>query len=148
MSIVIPPGLTRLAKVGKPQLQKAASKAVKTAVPAGASGEAKGRLAGLGRVQARAAGGVSYRSLADGFSLGGGGVLLPGSEYGGRRRPKQVYVIHRRNAHPYAVRRRTTMQFRTYLGKTGYGITPTLRRRMSGIRQKIITAVMEAVDHG
>lgn len=148
MSIVVPPGLVRLAKVDKAQLQPAAAKAVKTAVPPGAGGQARGRMAGFGRVQAKAAGGISYTGLADGFRLGGSGELLPGSEYGGQRRPKRTYIIHRRGAVPYSVRRRTTMQFLPYLGKTGYAITPTLRERMSGIRQKIIDAVMEAVDHG
>jgi hypothetical protein len=146
MSIIVPPGLVKLAKVDKAQLQKAASQALKTAVPGSASGEAKGRLARFGPVQAKAARGISYRGLSDGFSLGGAGVLLPGSEYGGRRRPKRTYVISRRGARPYAVRRRTTMQFQHYAGRTGYGITPTLRNRMSGIRQKMINAVMEAVQ--
>jgi hypothetical protein len=148
MSIVIPPGLVKLAKISKAQLQPAAVKALTTAVPAGAGGQAKGRMSGFGPVQAKAAGGISYTKLSDGFSLGGSGVLLAGSEYGGQRRPKQTYVIHRRGARPYTVRRRTTMQFHPYLGKTGYAITPTLRERMSGIRQKITKAVMEAVTHG
>jgi hypothetical protein len=148
MSIIVPPGLVKLAQVNKRQLQIAAVKSLTTAVPASAGTSARARLSGLGSVQRRAAGGVSYRKLADGFALGGNGVLLPGSEYGGRRRPKRAYVIHRRGARPYTVRRRTTMQFLPHVGRAGYAITPTLRTRMSGVRQKIINAVMEAVDHG
>jgi hypothetical protein len=146
MTITIPPGLVSLAKVDKPKLQKAATQALKTAVPAGASGEARGRMSGYGRVQAKASRGISYRGLSDGFSLGGAGVLLPGSEYGGRRRPKRTYVISRKGARPYSVRRRTTMQFQPHLGRRGYAITPTLRHRMAGIRQKMINAVMEAAS--
>jgi hypothetical protein len=80
-----------------------------------------------------------------GFAVSSSGEVAMGAEYGGRSGRYRSYATRSRRGTPYLVRRRTTMQFLPNLGTRGYAIMPAMRRSMSGIHARLLTAVEEAV---
>lgn len=84
----------------------------------------------------------------DGFTATSSGELAAGAEFGGRRRRKQTYATRSPRGTVYAVTRRTTQQFLPWTGSRGYALMPAMRRGMSGIRQRILDAVRQAVTRG
>jgi hypothetical protein len=73
-------------------------------------------------------------------------VLSKGAEYGGRRRGKRSYVTRSRKGHGYLVRRRTTQQFKPFLGTRGYFFWPTARTDLKGINQRVGALLREVAD--
>lgn len=81
---------------------------------------------------------------------GGSGLaktLMPGSEYGGRKRPKRPYVNRSRSGKAYVMKRRATMQFKPHLGNRGYWFWPTARTDLKGINRRV-SAILSKVANG
>lgn len=129
MSIVVPPELLNIVKrANHATMQRAAAKVVQASIPGAA------RLPRYSKITTQ-----TRTRLADGFQASLSGEVAKGAEFGGRRRPKVTYLRRGR-----AVRRRTTMQFLPHNSR-GYALTPATRRSMSGIRHRIVAAVVRAV---
>jgi hypothetical protein len=106
-------------------------------------GEMHGRASGLGAMHGAAASGLNYARLSDGVTITAGGVeWVAGSEFGGRIKV-MTYQTRSRAGNPYTVTRHTTMQFNPWRGQKGYWMWPTITERMQGIREKLITALMD-----
>lgn len=116
-------------------------------------------MAGNMRRQAAAVGGscrvvgptvsVSTTTTGMAVTVGQGGlaaVLVKGAEYGGRRRGKRGYVTRSRSGHGYLVRRRTTQQFKPFLGNRGYFFWPTARTDLKGINQRVGALLSEVAN--
>jgi hypothetical protein len=70
---------------------------------------------------------------------------LKGGEFGARGQRRTGYVTRSRKGTAYTVSRRTTRQFRPYLGNRGYWFWPVVRADLKGIRGRVAAAVREAV---
>jgi hypothetical protein len=127
MSIIVPPGLTRLTRVDGRSMQRAAVRAVQASMPGRKLPPKFSSLVAQ-----------NIATVSAGFTASTSGLLAMGAEFGGRRRPPVTYLRKGR-----AVRRRTTMQFLPF-NPRGYALTPATRASMEGIRQRIVDAVMGA----
>jgi hypothetical protein len=114
---------------------------------------ARDRASGIGRMQAHAGRTVESSALPDGGQLRGGGgsslgdIVFAGSEYGGRRK-RSTYVIRGKGGRPTVVRRRTTMQFRPWLGQHGYFFWPAVRTHLRGLSDTAAKLIEENVLRG
>jgi hypothetical protein len=100
------------------------------------------RIAGASVASSKGGDGASLRAGGSGLA----GELVMGAEFGGRRKPKRPYVTRSPKGTPYIVRRRTTMQFKPHLGHRGYWWFPVIREDLKGIRKRIRTAVVKAME--
>jgi hypothetical protein len=108
-----------------------------------------GAVGGPARIASRSLGiaptsnGMSVKAGSGGLA----GLVLAGSEYGGRKRPKRSYATRSRSGNAYLVRRRTTRQFRYHLGNRGYWFWPTARADLKGINARV-GAILARVVNG
>lgn len=85
------------------------------------------------RIERRAASTIHMSRDKNGISLSGGrtgglgAVLFSGAEYGGQKSKKKQYATRSPRGRAYAIKRRTTMQFKPHLGHEGYFFWPTIR---------------------
>lgn len=111
----------------------------------------KGRASGIGGV-CRVVGptvAVSTTSTGMAVSVGLSGLaaaLSKGAEYGGRRRGKRSYVTRSRKGTAYVIRRRTTQQFKPFLGTRGYFFWPVARTDLKGINARVGALVSEVAN--
>lgn len=95
---------------------------------------------------------LRIESTKDGMSVIAGGtsgresLVLKGAEFGGGKRPKRAYVTLSRRGRPYIVRRRTTRQFRPFLGSHGYWYWPTAKKDLKGINARVGAIIRGAVS--
>jgi len=75
-----------------------------------------------------------------------GSIVLAGSEYGGRKRPKRAYIGRSPKGKPYVMRRRATRQFNPHLGSRGYWFWPTARTDLRGINKRVGEIIRKAVS--
>lgn len=110
-------------------------------------GRMRSRAAAVGGPARIAGRTVALVSARDGVAVRAGGTpVLFGAEFGSKRVRRKAYVTRSRARTPYVVRRRTTRQFRPFLGRRGYWFWPTVRSDLKGINARVGRVIAEAVD--
>ena len=115
-------------------------------------GHMTSRAGAVSRPAAMAARTARMSSTAGGMAIMAGGtgnlgsVLLKGSEFGGRRRPKKAVVMRSPKGKGYIARRRTTQQFKPFLGTRGYWFWPTARKDLKGVNARVGEIIREVVN--
>lgn len=112
-------------------------------------GHMHSRAGSVSRMAAKGAGHIVAQPTRDGAQLRAtANEVTAGTEYGGGRRGKRVVASRSRSGRVYVMRRRTTRQFKPFLGKRGYWYWPTVRGDLRGIRRRILEVSVKALDNG
>lgn len=98
---------------------------------------------------------IGTRDTARGAEIhagGGGGkgsAVFKGTEFGAQGRRRATYAMRTRGG-SRAVTRRTTRQFRPFVGRSGYYFFPAVRQALRGIDQRVADELTKLVDssHG
>lgn len=134
-------GITALANSGV--ARRVLTECLQEACDSSMIGEMAGKAGGLGPMHGAAASGLNYTTMSDGVQVTAGGVeWVAGSEFGGQIKI-MTYATTSRLGKRYLVTRHTTRQFNPWRGQKGYWMWPTITERLQGIREKLITALIE-----
>jgi hypothetical protein len=118
-----------------------------------AADQARATGRGQGGAAAYGAETIGVRLTATGAEIhaggggGKGGQLFYGTEFGAQGRRRTTYVM-RTAAGGRAVTRRTTRQFRPFVGRQGYYFFPAVRQALRGIDGRVADALTKAASNG
>jgi|SRR5215471_4338148 len=114
--------------------------------------------AGRGGASGYAAETIAERDTANGAEIHGGAgsgkgaQVFHGTEFGAQRRRRSTYVMRTAGRGVgVAVTRRTTRQFRPFVGRQGYYFWPAVRQGLRGIDTRVaetLTRIVEEASHG